>query len=70
MPSIDISHLSRQERIDLIGHLCESLEGAAPALTAVQQAELDRRVATLDDDRKHARSADAVLADLRHRYPR
>jgi len=68
MPSIDFSHLSQQERIDLIGDLCESLDGAAPPLTATQQAELDRRIATLDDDAKHARSAEAVLADLRRRY--
>jgi len=68
MPSIDFSHLSRQERIDLIGDLCESLEGAALPLTAAQEAELDRRAATLDDHIAHARSADAVLADFRRRY--
>ena len=68
MPSIDFSHLSQQERLDLIGDLCESLEGAAPPLTAAQGAELDQRLATLDQDITHARSAEAVLADFRRRY--
>jgi putative addiction module component (TIGR02574 family) len=68
MPAIDFSHLSRQERIKLIGDLCESLDGAAPPLTTAQQTELDRRVASLDADLTMARDADQVLAELADRY--
>jgi putative addiction module component (TIGR02574 family) len=68
MPAIDLSRLSAQQRIDLIGELCDSLEDAAAPLTTAQQAELDRRAAALDQDIEPARSAEDVLADLRRRY--
>ncbi|CAA7618830.1 conserved hypothetical protein [Magnetospirillum sp. UT-4] len=68
MPSIDFSHLSRQERIDLIGDLCESLDDAAVTVTPAQKDEIDRRVASLDEDAGHARGVDEVVSLLRRRY--
>jgi putative addiction module component (TIGR02574 family) len=68
MTTIDIDRLSPQERLDLIERLWESLETESLALTPAQQAELDRRLATLDEDIKDARSAETVLAELRRRY--
>ena len=68
MTAIDISALSPRERLDLIGRLWDSLEAEAIPLDSTQEAELDRRLAALDDDIKHARSAEAVLAEFRARY--
>lgn len=68
MPSVEFRHLSTQERLDLIGEIWDSLEAEAVPLTAAQTAELDRRLATLDEDMKHGRDARDVLADLRRRY--
>ena len=68
MPTIDYSHLSPQERLDLIGEIWDSIEADHVPLTPEQAAELDRRAATLDDDMKRARGADAVVSDLRRRY--
>ena len=65
--TVDFSHLSPQERLDLIGEIWDSLEAQHVPLTAAQEAELDRRIATIDEDMKHARSGEEVLADLRRR---
>jgi putative addiction module component (TIGR02574 family) len=69
MPSIDFRHLSARERIDLIGEIWDSIEADAVPLTAAQEAELDRRLVTLDEDIKQGREAGEVLAELRRRYP-
>lgn len=50
MSTIDFRHLSRQQRLDLIGELCESLDSDDVPVTAAQAAELARRVATADAD--------------------
>jgi putative addiction module component (TIGR02574 family) len=68
MPSIDYSHMTPAEKIDLIGEIWDSIEAAAVPLTDAQAAEIDRRLETLDEDMKTARDADDVLADLRRRY--
>ncbi len=47
MPTLDITGLSANERLDLIAKLWDSLDEAAP-LTEAQKAELDRRLATTD----------------------
>ena len=44
---IDIQTLTRDERLELIGQLCDSLEDALPP-TPAQCAELDRRLAAID----------------------
>jgi putative addiction module component (TIGR02574 family) len=68
MSRIDFSHLSTDERLDLIEALWESLNPADPPLTQAQRAELNRRLETLDEDIAAGRDADEVLADLRRRY--
>lgn len=68
MPSIDFSHLSPEERLDLISEIWESLEAVDVPLTPAQEAEIDRRLATLDEDIKLGRDADVVVTDLRRRY--
>ncbi len=68
MPAIDFSHLSPEERLDLISEIWESLDAVDVPLTPAQEAEIDRRLATLDEDIKHGRDADVVVTDLRRRY--
>jgi putative addiction module component (TIGR02574 family) len=54
MTTIDISRLTVQERLDLIGQLCDSLEGEEPPLSDAMKAELDHRLATADEDIAHS----------------
>lgn len=63
MSKINFSHLSQEERLDLIGELWDSLDGVQP--TAAQQAEIGRRLDTLDQDIEGGRDAAEVLAALR-----
>jgi putative addiction module component (TIGR02574 family) len=51
-PPLDITRLTPQERLDLIGELWDSLTAEDVPLTPAQQAELDRRLATFEDDRR------------------
>jgi putative addiction module component (TIGR02574 family) len=44
----EISRLSPQERLTLIGQLWDSLGDTDVSLTAAQRAELSRRLASLD----------------------
>jgi len=67
MAAIDFSHLSPQERLDLIGELWDSLSPAAVPVTPAQKAEIKRRLETLDQDIANGRDAAEVLADLRRR---
>ncbi len=46
--SIDIQAMSVQERLELIEQLWDSIEHENPSLTPAQMAELERRIATLD----------------------
>jgi putative addiction module component (TIGR02574 family) len=68
MPTIDFSHLSPQERLDLIGELWDSLTPDTAPVTAAQKAEIKRRLATLDKDIAKGRDAAEVLADLRRQH--
>lgn len=68
MPIIDFSHLSTEQRLDLIGELCDSIDHDAVPLTEAQAAEIDRRLAMLDEEPGEGRDAFEVLADLRRRY--
>lgn len=47
----EISRLSPEERLALIGQLWDSLHDADVYLSAGQRTELGRRLATLDQDR-------------------
>jgi putative addiction module component (TIGR02574 family) len=51
VPPFDISRLTPQQRLDLIGELWDSLSADDVALTLAQQAELDRRLAHFDANR-------------------
>ncbi|MET4260312.1 putative addiction module component (TIGR02574 family) [Bradyrhizobium sp. S3.12.5] len=54
MATLDISRLTPKERLDLIGELWDSLSAADVTLTPAQVAELDRRLATFDADRRES----------------
>jgi putative addiction module component (TIGR02574 family) len=54
MPTLDISRLSPTERLNLISELWDSLTAEEIRLTPAQERELDRRIATFDDDAKTA----------------
>jgi len=65
----DITRLSPQERLDLIAQLWDSLTDAETPLPPAQRAELERRLATLDQDRAHAVSWETLKAELERRCP-
>jgi len=65
MPSVDFSHLSPQERLDLIGDLWDSLDDADIPVPPELRAELDRRTAAFPETRKQAVPWAAVRAKLR-----
>jgi putative addiction module component (TIGR02574 family) len=50
MSKIEIEKLSPQERLELIGRLCDSLDAEDVPLTPAQAAELDRRLEAADAD--------------------
>jgi putative addiction module component (TIGR02574 family) len=65
----EIALLSPYERLALIGQLWDSLDQNQIPLTAEQQAELDRRLATLDHDRREGVTWDSLKAELERRCP-
>jgi len=68
MPAIDYRHMTPSEKLDLIGEIWESIEAEAMPLTESQAAELDRRLATLDEDIRQGMTAAESLALLEQRY--
>jgi len=68
MAVIEFGHLSTEERLDLIEQLWDSLTPDAVPVTPSHQAEIERRLATLDSDIEQGLDADDVLADLRRRH--
>jgi putative addiction module component (TIGR02574 family) len=69
MTIIDIARLSPQERLELIGRLWDSLDADDMRLTPAQEAELERRLATLDEDIKAGSTWEQIDAELDRRYP-
>ena len=68
-PEIDIKKLTREERLDLIEKLWDSLvstTGDVP-LTAAQEAELDRRIDDMDGDDFLGIPWETVLKQIRER---
>lgn len=63
--NIDIAHLSPQERLDLIGELCESLEAEDFPISDAWRAELDRRNARFAESRGSAVPWSQIRARLR-----
>ncbi len=67
MSTIDITHMTVEERLELIGELWDSLTDDDVTLTPAQDAELDYRLARFDTDRTTAVSFDEVEAKLDRR---
>ena len=68
-PMTSLSRLTPPERLALIAQLWDSLEDGHLPLTAAQRAELDRRLATLDQDRREGITWAALKAELEQRCP-
>lgn len=66
---IDIEALSREEQLQLLEKLWDSLSSRAESipLTSAQREELDRRLDDLEREGPTGLPAEAVLDRLRHR---
>jgi len=69
-PALDLSQLSPDEKLDLIGELWDSLNDRDIALTTEQQAELQLRLDRLDRDGVAGRPWHEIEARLRQRCKR
>jgi putative addiction module component (TIGR02574 family) len=69
LSSDEISRLSVDERLELIGQLWDSLEHEPLPLSTALQQELDRRLATLDQERSGGQSWEQLRAELERRCP-
>ena len=72
MPSLDSNELARlrpEERLALIGQLWDSLSYTEIPLPKAQQAELARRLSSLDQDRTQAVTWEQLRAELSRRCP-
>lgn len=65
----ELVRLTPPERLALISQLWDSLEDAQLPLTTSQQAELDRRLDTFDEDRRKGVTWAALKAELEQRCP-
>jgi putative addiction module component (TIGR02574 family) len=65
----EIVRLSPPERIALIAQLWDSLDDNHLPLTGAQQAELESRLASLDQDRLNGVTWTALKAELEQRCP-
>ena len=68
MIDIDISRLTPQERLDLIGRLWDSLDANDLPLTQAQARELDWRLAQADSDLAHSVPWATVRAEVSDRF--
>lgn len=68
MPVMDFSHLSHEERLQLVDELLESLEPEEVPLTEAQTAELKRRLELVESGRMEMIPWEQVQADLKRRY--
>ena len=62
-----LTRLSPRQRLDLIEALWESLDDRDVPVTEAQRAELDRRIAEFEEERKQSISWDQLSAELRQR---
>ena len=65
----ELVRLTPPERLTLISQLWDSLEDNHLPLTAAQRGELDRRLATLDEDRREGITWAALKSELELRCP-
>ncbi|MDR3752199.1 MAG: addiction module protein [Terracidiphilus sp.] len=63
----EVARLTEQERLALISQLWDSLESSQLPLTAAQEAELDRRLESLDQDRREGVTWATLRAELESR---
>lgn len=63
----ELSRMTPPERLALISQLWDSLDSEQLPLTAAQQAELDRRLESLDEDRSQGITWPALKAELDRR---
>ncbi len=69
LSSDELARLSPEERPALIGQLWDSLADAEIPLPQTQQAELARRLASLDQDRAQAVTWEQLRSELERRRP-
>jgi putative addiction module component (TIGR02574 family) len=65
----EIVRLTPPERLALIAQLWDSLENEQLPLTGAQQAELERRLASLDRDRRNGVTWASLKTELEQRCP-
>ncbi|MGA2252700.1 addiction module protein [Terracidiphilus sp.] len=65
----ELARLTPPERLALISQLWDSLEDEQLPLTAAQQAELDRRLDSLDQDRRSGISWAQLKTEMEQRCP-
>jgi len=65
----ELARLTPPERLTLISQLWDSMDDAHLPLTAAQRAELDSRLAALDEDRREGITWEALKAELEQRCP-
>ena len=65
----EITRLSPDERLALIAQLWDSLDDHQVQLTPSQLAELERRLATLDQDHAQSVTWETLKAELEQRCP-
>jgi putative addiction module component (TIGR02574 family) len=65
----ELARMTPPERLALIAQLWDSLEQQHIPLTDKQQAELDRRLDTIDNDRRSAVTWAELKAELQQRCP-
>ena len=63
----EIDKLSSDERLNLISQLWDSLQNTDVHVPAAQQAELERRLSSLGQDRTHTITWDQLRAELARR---
>jgi putative addiction module component (TIGR02574 family) len=68
MPAIDYSHMTADEKFDLVDEILASIKPDEIQVTDAQAAEIDRRLATLDEDIKDRMTAAESLALLKQRF--
>ncbi|MGA9494369.1 MAG: addiction module protein [Terriglobales bacterium] len=67
--SDELTRLSPEERLALIGQLWDSLHDTEVPLPEAQQAELARRLSSLDQDRAQSVIWEQLRAELARRRP-
>ena len=65
----EIIRLTATERLTLIGDLWDSLTDAEAPVSPAQTAELERRLASFEDDRAGAVTWDSLKAELANHDP-